>query len=425
MNSFIAITTVSLLSIISGWYYSSHINRISIIEKLSLSFALGSGLTTWLWFILYRLSFPFTLSTYLIATLAVFAIGYITKNTQSKGQSFKWNTLLLLPLIICISAFIIGLSRPLTAWDSIALYDFRGHVIASSHSLNDLTSSTYDISYPLYISLIHAVIYLLGAVSAQGIHSLFFTSLIGISYGLVSRWSKPKYGILAAILVAISFEVFDHSTFAYTNLPYTLFLIAGILYLIEGERNTLIVGMLAVGLSTWTRSSEPFWILGLALLTYQSLKAHNYRHLFLGLLLLFGLRYGWTSYFNQVVSNLNLTTLSPLDSLAPNTINQIIANIPDYYWYLRLNVIDPYHGQWFALIPLSIVSIYTKNHKLILLAIVAIITLLMVIAGTIIMSTYYTTWSDIGTSARRMVLFITPLIAISLSYAFSQIPKKD
>lgn len=421
MLSDITITlTVALLSILSGCPYVLHIKEGGVILRAGLSFLIGSGLSSWTLFMLHRLSgVPLTFQFALLSYGLVWLLGYLTKTNispKSSNASSK-SILVFVPITITVLAFVIGSYLPLTAWDSIALYDFRAHAISITHSLTDMTRSTYDMSYPLHISLLHSFVYMLGGESAQGLHALFFGSLLAVVYERLRLWTNPRWALVGAVLVATSSELFDHATFAYTNLPYTAYLIAGLLYLLSTTSRELILGALMIGLSSWTRSAEPFWLLAWLLLIFQSARFKTFKPLLMGSFALYGIRYGWTQYYNSVVGGLIGEVPSLTSNLSISSISAIFPKLSDYYWYLRLNVIDPYRGYWFLPLPMFIVWLKHRSPRLLLFLLLMFATLGIVVAGVVLMSLYLTSWADIGTSARRMVLFIIPLSVIGATYA--------
>lgn len=424
LSDILLVAVIALLSIMAGLPYASHVGG-SWLLRFGLSYLLGSGLTTWLLFMLYRLfSIPLNFTFTLLSFAIVWFIGYLTKVKELPKSKSVQSKLNLIPIMIVVAAFVIGSYLPLTAWDSLALYDFRGHVIAITHSLADMTNSTYDMSYPLHISLLHSFVYMLGGVSAQGLHALFFGAILAIVHDRLGRWTNPRYALLGTILVATSSELFDHATFAYTNLPYTAYLISGLLYILSGARRDLILGALLIGLSSWTRSAEPFWLLAWLLLGYQSLKLKDLKTFLFASVSLYGIRYGWTQYYNHIVSGLMGDVPSLTTGLSVERIVSLFPNIPTYYWYLRLNVIDPYRGYWFLMLPMLLVWFKTRDTRLGLFFLLSFATLGAVTIGTILFSLYIPTWADIGTSARRMVLFIIPLTLIGATYALYIINSK-
>lgn len=417
LSSLITTTTIALLCVLAGLPYSTHIKG-SLLLRVGLSYLIGSGIATFMLFILHRmLGVPLNFQFALLSFAFTWLFGYLTRNPEAVIVTIKKSHLNYVPIILIIIAFLIGSYLPLTAWDSLALYDFRAHAIAITHSLDDMTKTTYDMSYPLYISLLHSFVYMLGGESAQGLHALFFGGLLAVIYERLLHWTNPRWAIIGTILVGVSHELFDHATFAYTNLPYTAYLIAGLFYLLGKTRRELLIGSLLIGLSSWTRSAEPFWLLAWLLLLYQSFKLKDLKSFLFGSLMLYGIRYGWTQYYNQIVSSLIGEVPSLTTGLSLASLLTLILKLPDYYWYLRLNVIDPYRGYWYLIIPMFVAWLKSKNPRLGLLLMLAIITLAIVTLGIMLMSLYLTSWADIGISARRMVLFISPLTLIGAAYA--------
>jgi len=435
MNSLFAVIVTTIFFIGTGWFVTYLLPTLGKIERIGMSFLLGSGLTTFLWFLGYLVGLPFNLFTLILAGLLVVIIGYqlakvlklkplkYEKLKLSKAQSY----LAVIIIVALLSAFLIGSYNPLTAWDSIALYDFRGHTIAINHSLKDLTDSSYYVSYPLMISLVHSVIYMLGGINAQGIHAIIFMSFIAVVYGRMKDWTNTTYALITCLLIIGQNEIFEHATYAYTNLPYLAFLVTGIIYAVSATTKNkyfLPIAGLLIGLSTWVRSTETFWVIGLILILWQS---WNTKQKWLGLLsaiLLIGIRFTWTNYFNHILVSINYSYDETIRSFGIKNIQRIISNWPEIYWYMRLNIFSPYLGIWFLIIPTTLTYLVKRNLKLLLLVGTILLSSSMLIVGIAVFSTFYNTWSQIGDSARRMILFMVPLSIITTTYAIYTISQK-
>lgn len=425
MNSFIAILVVSTFFTLSGWYLSYLVPKLDRLERLGLSFLLGVGLTTFLWFLGSRVGLPFDLPTLGLSGFIPVFIGFvISKLLRLKvavDKPIKFNqqekTLAILVAISLILAFAIGSYRPLTAWDSIALYDFRGHAIAMDHDLSFIRQGAYFMSYPLMISLVHAAVYLLGGISAQGIHAIIFAAFIAIIYGRMKSWTNPTYALFTCLLIIAQNEIFGHATFAYTNLPYTSYLVAGLLYVISGGSYNLVLGGIMLALSTWIRSSEVFWIIGVILMVWQGLISKKFISSLLGIALIIVLRLTWSTYVGALYVALGHANDPTISHFTFNSLVQIFHNLKEICWYLYLNVLSPYLGIWFLFLPSLLVFISHRNTKLLMFLSSIFMAGGMVTAGVMVFSTYYDTWDKIGDSAKRMMLFIIPLSLIMAVYA--------
>lgn len=422
MNSLFAIIAISTFFISVGWKLTCLAQGAGRIERTGLSFLLGSGLTTFIWFILFRLGLPFNLYTLLLSGSILAGIGFgvskIVPPTLVLPKKVKLSKLeiylsVFIGLFLLI-AFIIGSYHPLAAWDSLALYDFRGHAIALNHSLKDIVDSSYYVSYPLMISLAHAAVYMLGGINAQGIHAVIFAAFTLVIFGRMREWTNVKYALLTCILVIFQNEIFAHATFAYTNLPYTSFLILGLLYAVTPS---LLLSGILIGLSTWTRSSEVFWILGIILLAWQGIRTKKFVPSFIAISIVLAMRYTWSSFLNDVLVQIGQPAAPRINYFTYSALLKIIANLSEIFKYLYYNVAEPYLGVWFLVIPIAMIALIKRNVRLIMLLTTIILSAGMVTVGVMIFSTYYETWNQIGDSARRMMLFVIPLSLVAGIYS--------
>ncbi len=434
MNSLFSILFTSIFFIFSGWNISLLNSKITKIERVGLSFLLGAGLTTFIWYLAFRIGLPLNLSTAFGSGLILHVVGLIIAKIVKIDSSYatpqrfnKTEKILTLSIIISLLIiFAIGLYRPLTAWDSLAQYDFRGHAIALDHNLSFIDAGAYYLSYPLMISLVHAIVYMLGGISAQGIHAVIFSALIAVIYGRIRYWTNTKYALITCLLIIAQNEIFGHATFAYTNLPYTAYLVSGILYAISPGKIPLIISALLIGCSTWVRSSEVFWFVGLIVILIQSIKYRMYQVGLITIIIIMSMRYAWASYVRDTFLAIGFSTATTASHITIAAILTIPSKLIQIYWYIYLNIIYPYLGMWAMLFPLTIVTYIKRSTKLFLLLISIILSGGIVVGGVMIFSTYYPTWNEIGDSARRMMLFIVPLSLIASVYAlFLLNNKKD
>lgn len=432
MNNFFALTTTSIFFIASGWNLSFLITKAQIIERLGLSFLLGGGLTTFLWFGISLLGLSINLTTLVLTGVLLWIVGYVvTRSRKLKMDSLStqaWSqqekAIAILTILLLVIAFSIGVYTPLTAWDSIALYDFRGHAIAIEHSLNFSKLGSYFMSYPLMVSLSHAIVYMLGGNSAQGLHAIIFTAFVMVVYGRLKAWTDNKYALVGTLLLITQSELFSHATFAYTNLPYTSYLVLGFLYVVMGDAGSLLIGGILLGLSTWVRSAEVFWIIGILLIIWQGLRLKAKYVSVVAIFYVLFFKFSWSLYLTQIFSVVGQVADSNLTHFSLTTITKIINNLWDIAKYLYWNIYLPYIGMWFLTIPSIVVSLIKKNIKLFMLVSTIIGSATMVIVGVMIFSTYFETWNQIGDSAKRMMLFVIPLSIINSVYALYVINKK-
>lgn len=426
MNSILAIIITSIFFIASGWNISHLISKIEKVERVGLSFLLGAGLTTFIWFQGYSLvGLSLNLITLFCSGLILAVLGLFLRKilhlkldidkTIKFGRTEK--ILVLTLMITLLIALIIGSYNPLTAWDSIALYDFRGHAIALDHDLSFGRVGAYFMSYPLMISLVHAIVYMLGGISAQGIHSIIFAAFIGIVFGRLKSWTNTIHALIGSLLIIGQNEIFTHSTIAYTNLPYTSYLIVGFLYAISSGSYAILLSGIMLAISTWVRSSEVFWIIGIILIIWQGLKTKQKLQTIISIITILAFRYAWSTYLSAYFASVSFITESTASHFTLKSLYRIISNWREIYWYLYLNVISPYLGVWSLSIPSLVVVIMKRNIRLFMLTSAILLSAGIVVVGVMVFSTYYITWNEIGDSARRMMLFIVPLSIITATYA--------
>jgi len=434
MSSLLAVLFITLLFIGTAWYVSYFFPIISTAERIGLSFLLGSGLGTFIWYILYLLGFSLTFSSLILSCCLLTVVGMITsRHPMGKKKTVieKWSGLdrliLLLIVIGLVSAFTIGSFNPITAWDSMALYDSRAHMIVLNHSLKDIVDSSYYLSYPLFVSLLHAAINFIGGDNPQGIHAIIFSAFLGIIYGRLRTWTNHRYALLGTFLNLTIYELLSHSTIAYANLAYTAFLLAGMFYAVSEDKKShgqfLILSGLMLGLSTWVRMTEIFWVLGLALIFWRGYRLHRLPSFVYSLILFFVIKQGWAFYYASLVKSLAVPPLSPSSILSFETMRNIATNIPQILIYLKNNVIVPYFGFWGLATGVAIISFKLPTSRALTLTLLAVASFLVTAVGTTVYSTFFPSWFAIGDSVRRMLMFISPLTMTSAIIALYSLNK--
>lgn len=418
MNNILAFVILSMMFILSGYSYARLIGVRTKVEHYALSFIIGSGITTFIWFLFYLLGNNLTVPTLFISSLVSANIGFFLfqnfDNTCIGSRVNGFNKILARIVFVLLGlSILVSVYSPIVSWDSLTLYDFRGTVIANSHSLVDIESTTYLLSYPLMTSLIHAAVYMLGGNNPQLFYSLLLTSLIGIIYGRMYIWTNSRYSVLTALLVVSNPFIWQHATISYTNLPYAVFMLAGLCY----APTSLFLSGILIGLSTWVRVSEPFWILGLLFLLYYGIRQKKIFVASISVTIAYLIKYTWSSYLANAYIRSDLIGAESSQIYNFEMFGKIVANIGSITSYISQFILMPYLGIWVVTI-FSLISSFALYKKRIVqystlpLLIVSILITLMVVAGIAIFSTYYSSWYSIGGSATRMLLFMVPLVIV-------------
>ena len=255
MSSLIGVLLTALFYSLVGWPLTYMLGKISKIERSGIAFLLSNGLSTFVWFLLYRVVGRFNLFTLLLSGLFILAVSCLINHTFG----FKYKNLIdpkltgfdlklsHLVIALLLTSFLIGSYNPISGWDAITLYDFRGHTIALNHSLKDLTDDSSYMGYPLMISLDHAAVYMLKGISAQGLHSIILMAFIAVVYGRMCKWTNPRLSLLTILFIILNEEIFAHSTVSYVNLAYLVYLVTGLIYIITPVRESKELGFLFAG----------------------------------------------------------------------------------------------------------------------------------------------------------------------------------
>jgi hypothetical protein len=289
------------------------------IERFSLGFGVGIGTFTLLLFVAMALGVRLDIwaaSALAFSALMVSALGSALRGRRPRAHSAHAGlpagrplrlgehgvlagTIALLACL-ALASLEIGSYWPVTEWDSVAEYDYRGRFFADRGDLSVLSTDPYYVVHPLATSLGHTWMYLIGMAVARGrpggesldvlavshamlphlLYWIFYTALLGALYSCFRRdFSAPLSALLVAV-VASTPMMFEHSTIAYSNLPFAYFYCLGVIHVwqwIDGRRSgDLWLGGILLALSAWTRSaSEPFVLGPVVLVGVVGLKERN------------------------------------------------------------------------------------------------------------------------------------------------------
>jgi hypothetical protein len=323
------------------------------------------------------------------------------------------------------SSFINALYWPVSLWDSVVLYDFRAHVFATSGFMKDAFIDVYYFGYPLLTSLGHSIVYLAGGKYPQFIHSLFYLSLgIGF-YGLLRELVSRKISLLFTLVLLAASPLFYHSLISYTNLPYTVYLSLGAIcvYLWDKKKQVgyLILSALLIGLSTWTRSNEPFWAAILSVVFLVSIYRKRFLDIIIYSLIFFPIREAWLVF----QGSLNNSAVSSAGQIAGYAnIFSSVLNVQKWgqvIGYLYKYVAIPWGGVFAAFILACILVFFLKIQKKLFLIFFLTFTLLSVlVAGTFAFSLTVENWYRIGDAAQRLSMLFYPLFVYCIALVMQE-----
>lgn len=412
------VSVVIILSIIMfGFSVVSLLDKnLSFSEKTALGFLLGSFVVTLQMFVLNLLGLELNilnLFTTLVINNAIFYRKLNFYNFKPLSlKDLKLHEIFLLAIIIFVifSSIISNIYLPVRHWDALTLYDFRGKLFAQNgYIIKSIFDETF-FGYPLLTSLLHSFLYISGLNNPSIIYSLFYISYIVILFEYLKTLRISRFLVyFFTLLFLISPRLFDHSTTAYTNLPYLIYYVLSVIFLV---RKKYFLSSLFLAGSIWTRSAEPFYISVIVVATYDLLKQKKMTKTILFIFTPLFVIFLWRWFFLNYNPNIT-TVVKPLGNL--NILNMIIEST---FFYFD-SVIRPY---W-AYILLSLYSIiinYQRFKKLNRVSIILFINLAMAFAGTFVFVSNFESWRDISDSLTRMMMLVPCMSLLSLHSIISK-----
>ncbi|HVN53131.1 MAG TPA: hypothetical protein VMT46_02280 [Anaerolineaceae bacterium] len=271
------IAAIWILGFLITWLFYA---RLNLQDTLIFAFPLGLGFLTWVLFITSWIGIPFTFPSVLIAYLcltilliAVHAIRGWTSippfrvNLDSiRGRFRNLGGFALFGIAglvaLGISAAILSVGRGYSLYDDLAIWSLKGYVIADGQTIFAAgQASGHGLAYPLNLSIAAAIFRLLDGDSLPG-SKLAYIVVIGTLFWACFRfWKKFSVSNDAAIMglfALISVPViYQHATFGYANLPFTAYLVPGVLWstvgLLNADPRSLRLGGLMLAFAGWTR----------------------------------------------------------------------------------------------------------------------------------------------------------------------------
>ena len=305
------------LTILLGLFISLFlVPKMYSLERIGVSYVLGLGLMTFIMFIEFLFGVNFSLNSSLVTILILVVILFFIVrkkalqfliDIRSDIHSIRLNKIEKVILIILGFLFVFSLVCtlywPVGAWDSLVLYDWRAKLFVTNGNMDEGISRGYFFGVPLLTSLAHTWVYFLGSKQPEFIYTLFFISFVLMYYGSLREFSKRLLSLFTVLILSTTPDVLIHSTFSYTNFPFTVYFVMSTIYMyiwmVKEKRGYLVLSAILLGLSAWTRSSEPFWIINVIVLIIFSLYKRKYFSPIVFTGLFFSLRQPWVIFENS------------------------------------------------------------------------------------------------------------------------------
>ena len=409
-----------------GYLVSSLLTKKDeVLEKFGLSIPLGFGIFTLFIFFYSLTGIRINLLTMSMTLIILLSVSYLLARNKLKKPDWKfllgWTLLQKILLLAILGTIAVSLIHavyyPVSAWDALTLYDFRAKIILQEGHFTQIANnfSTNFSYYPLLTSLIHVWIYALGGNNPQFVYSLYFLSFLIIFYSLVLRNSTKTIALISTFALGSTPILYYHSTFAYTNLPYTIYMASGLLYLFLFLANksvkTLILSALLVGLSTWSRSAEQFWVTPLLVWFVYSLFKKQFLPVIVYSLVFFAVRQPWSIFLSGLYGSyysISTQAVTAGKVLAGGQVD--FSRFMEVLRFIYQNVILGWGPVWILFIFCLILELLLlrRTKRLIFVAVVGI-NLGILIAGTYFLGLRFKDWRDLTESASRSSMFFIPL----------------
>jgi hypothetical protein len=171
--------------------------------------------------------------------------------------------------LIIFAPWVMSFRMPVTSWDAVTLFDYRAKIILDTGSIKETLTRASIIDYPLFTTLAHWWIYTTGLSTPMPLYPVIFSSFLIICFGLFRRITGRTPALLGTLILAFSPKLFDQSLVAYSNMPYSVYLILGASYIYFWTKHKqftdLLLGILFSLTSLWIRGF-PFLLVQICLI---------------------------------------------------------------------------------------------------------------------------------------------------------------
>ncbi len=415
--------------------------RQNLMVAVGMSYPLGIGIFTLTMFMANLFGFRFSLlNEFIILLLLSVPLVFLTRgeikiffinliNTSRKSDlSLIEKVMLGFLAFLILTSFINTFYWPVHIWDSVVLYDFRAHVFAQTGFMRAALIDNYYLNYPLLTSLAQTIVYLSGGKYSQFVHSLFYLSLGVGFYGLLREFVSRKIGLLFTLILLTVQPIFYHSLLSLTNLSFSVYLSLGAICVYLWDRNKergyLILSAVLIGLSTWTRSVEPFWLGILLVIFAVSVYRKKIGSIIMFSLFFFPIREVWKVFQSSLVGK-QASTAGEVVRYT-KTLSNLLNTIKwkQIAGYLYENVIVPW-GAIFVVFILAALSLFLlrKVRKYFLIFFITFILLAVLVAGTVELSLIAEEWYRIGDAAQRLSMLFYPLFVFCIALVVQEFVK--
>ena len=395
-----------------------------LIETLGLGFFVGHGLYSLMLFLLLYFGLKPNIASSVFAIfllITVSILSYLLSKSKTnhintkfylKNKLGKTKPLLYLILLVIALSLVSNIYWPPFDWDSVALYDMRALKIIEIGSLDAIKGEYYYLTYPFFTTMSHLSAYVMGAKNPSCLYTIYLSLYLSCLFCVYKLKS-----LFPLVLIVLNTLIFQHSTMAYTNLPYTIYFTLSVAYLYKWLKTKTIsylyLSSLLLPLSYWTRSFEPFWILPILCVLYMSIRNRQIYPFITYTLPLFVVMYFWKKYLilSGIPTGGALTEYGGLFS----KLNYSSIALSDSVKYIVENLLFPNFLLIIIYIASTIIKLLkNKNLNIIDYFIFGIVAICFAGAYLYRLNGIYDDWIQLGESYKRISMIFVPLFSIQI-----------
>jgi hypothetical protein len=309
------------------------------LEKLGLSFLLGTGVMSVIYFLFVWavgrvVSFDFWLVTILLTILLFILRGtkLVFKKLELPKIQIKANLISIVCWAAVATLFLASLVytsyTPVHTVDSIYFFDFRAKVMFLSQQLTEIQRVGNWYSYPMFTSIIGVIWRFLGIDNPSSYYPFMYFSFALVFYSILRKRVNRDLASVGTFLMYTTPITFWQSQLdGLTNISYTVFLCLSVLYIYKVMISKkpylydVIISSIFLGLSSWTRGSEPIWVVPLLVAAFVFLVRKKLKWIFVYYFLFYSIREIWPLYANQQYTTIVKATKIVVDNALQNPLS--------------------------------------------------------------------------------------------------------
>jgi len=226
--------------------------------------------------------------------------------------------------------------------------------------------------------------------------------------------------MISTLILLTTQPIFYHSLLSLTNLPYTVYLFLGAVYIYLWDKKKqigyLILSALFASLSTWTRSVEPFW-LGLLLVVFLvSVFRKKIWNILIFSIFFFPIHEAWKVFQGSLTSTGTSTVAEIIGYTGTIRTQFDVSRWIQVAVYLYKYIVIPWGAIFIAFILATMsMLILKKNRKLFLIFLLTYTLLGVFVTGSFVFRVGYAGTFASGDAPQRLSMLFYPLFVYCIA----------